>query len=152
MLVLLIIFTSIMPVGSTARRSISFVFLYADISRSIQSKADRQPETCQSTEIRQLFSAKSLKHLSKQCERLPSQGCAGTDNGPRKQKFWDGVEESDGSHPKPHKLSLGELGIRNVVVAAQEKMGTKQQVESLLQRVSSVGSDMRVSNQRDRQQ
>lgn len=41
------------------------------------------------------------------------------DNGTSEQKFWVGVEESDGYHPKPHKLSLRELGIRNVVVAAR---------------------------------
>lgn len=51
------------------------------------------------------------------------------DNGPSKQKFWDGVEEFDGHHPKPHKLSLRELGIRNVVIAARD--GDRHKTASL---------------------
>jgi len=80
-------FTSVMPIGTTARRSISFVFHTPMSPCSIQSKADRQPETCQSAGTRQLFSAKALKYLSKQCNRLQGQVGLEQTMGPASRSF-----------------------------------------------------------------
>lgn len=80
-------FTSVMPVGTTARRSISFVFHTQMSPCSTQSKADRQPETYQSAETRQLFLAKALKHLSKQCDHLQGQVMLKRTMGPAGRSF-----------------------------------------------------------------
>lgn len=110
-----------MPVGTTARRSISFVF-HMPMS---QSKADRQPETCQSDEKSQLFLAKALKNLSKQYDHLEGHIVLKRTMGPASRSFVMVWKNPMDTIQSPTSSACGELDIRNVVIAARDADGHK---------------------------